>query len=258
MYDSEGRCVPSQLAAQVGAPTSWDLENEMIKRRHFIKSALVAAPSIVHAATSCDLSPACSAVEHPGLRPHRVMKGDGRGGLVVRPAEIQLLHQLSDSSRWIMPFGIAQMDNGEIIFAGTGRSNDGVEGNNIEKPIVGFSRDRGETWSDFQEIPGAKGRPMLLTYLGQGNLSFQTDLTNPVYQHFSHDYGRTWAERKTIQPPSIGGSFNGIEGYFGGEGNALAEFDNRGLLRRIGVIGYTFPKASSGEFVGHWRGYCRN
>ena len=60
----------------------------------------------------------------------------------------------------------------------------------------------------------------MLTDAG-GVTLLQTDLTKPIQQFFSNDYGRTWPESKTFQPPGLEGSFGGVEGYFGGEGNAL-------------------------------------
>jgi hypothetical protein len=80
--------------------------------------------------------------------------------------------------------------------------------------------------------------------MGGGHLFFQTDLAKPIRQFFSSDYGRTWPESRVLQPPAIKGSFAGIDGYFGGEGNAIVERGPDGKARRVGVIGYTYKKGT--------------
>lgn len=173
------------------------------------------------------------------FRRHHVRRGDGGGGWRSHAAEIQFLHRKDGAG--IKPFGIAQMDNGEVILAASwDNGSPAPSARDREKPVVAFSRDGGTTWSDFQVIAGASGRPVMFTDLGKGRLFFQTDLTNPIQQYFSNDYGRTWPEKRVIQPPSFEGSFGGIDGYFGGEGNALVDEDGK----RVGVIGYTYKKGS--------------
>ena len=47
---------------------------------------------------------------------------------------------------------------------------------------------------------------MQLTYLGKGNLMFQTDRVIPILQYFSSDYGRTW-ESSRLSLSSEGKTF---------------------------------------------------
>ncbi len=186
---------------------------------------------------------AAGTADRAGFHKHWMRRGDGKGGWLSRPAEIQFLHRTPGAG--IKPFGIAQMDNGEVMLAASW--DDGSAAKSAadrEKPVMAFSRDGGATWSDFQLVDGARGRPVMFTDMGKGRLFFQTDLAKPIQQFFSSDYGRTWPEHRVIQPPSLEGSFGGIDGYFGGEGNALVEHAPDGALRRVGVIGYTYKKGS--------------
>ena len=59
---------------------------------------------------------------------------------------------------------------------------------------------------------------------------------------FSNDYGRTWPERKTVQPATNGGIYSNIEGFFGVEGNALVDRDSKGVATRIAEVGYNADK----------------
>ena len=63
-------------------------------------------------------------------------------------------------------------------------------------------------------IPGTKGRPQYLTYLGGGRLSFVTEVFDKAgrpQRIFSSDYGRTWTERIDHAPTKSGMPFN-LEG----------------------------------------------
>lgn len=175
---------------------------------------------------------------HLGFKPHVISQGDGNGGWVRRPAEIQYLSMGKPTTYsqvkgdGVMLFGVAQMDNGEVIALGTWDtdkkpSNPQVSG---QKPVVGFSRDHGATWTELTPIEGGNGRPMMLTYLGKGDLMFQTDLVDPVLQYFSHDYGRTWPERRPLQLNSAGTDFFS-------EGNALVDRNPEGVATRIAQLG---------------------
>jgi hypothetical protein len=127
------------------------------------------------------------------------------------------------------------MDNGEVMLLSgwdSGESAKGFIGNvcNV-KPVVTFSRDRGESWTPLAKIEGGEGRLVVLAYLGKGNLMFQTDLLSPVMQYFSSDYGRTWPDRMPLQPAANGGSMDGkgkMLGFFGTEGNPLVDRDGGG------------------------------
>jgi hypothetical protein len=92
----------------------------------------------------------------------------------------------------LMPYGVAQMDNGEIIIVG-GRQHGGEYG------CAAFvSADGGDSWSDA--IPtGAYGRPLTFGYLGGGSVVFGNELlgkppdeTRKALLYFSHDHGRSW------------------------------------------------------------------
>ncbi len=178
--------------------------------------------------------------DHLGFHRHWMRRGDGKGGWLSHPAEIQFLHRKPGAG--IKAFGIAQMDNGEVILAASW--DDGTTAKDKEKPVMAFSRDGGRGWSEFQLVENMTGRPVMLTYAGKGHVWFQTDINKPTKQVFSSDYGRTWTESRVIQPPSIDGSFGGMDGAFGSEGNPLVELGPDGTARRIGVIGYTYKKGT--------------
>jgi len=154
-----------------------------------------------------------------GLKEHYFRVGDGQGGWSLRKGEFRFLHAVGDN---VCPYtGPVQMDNGELILLavrGLGRAE-------MERPTVAFSQDRGETWSDWQVVPDAQGRPTMLAYLGGGNLTFSAQ---PV-RYFSTDYGRTWSDRIAIPPGEEGG-------IWGTEGNPLVERDRSGniVLAEVG------------------------
>jgi photosystem II stability/assembly factor-like uncharacterized protein len=188
--------------------------------------------------------PLASAAEHtnppedPGWKPHVYRQGDGRGGWVCRSAKYQFLRKAG--GRYLMAFGLANMDNGEILFAGSWHDGSAERADEAERPVISFSRDGGETWTEPQVVEGAKGRPTMLTWLGKGELMFQTDLERVSTQLFSHDYGRTW-EKQSLQLSSNGENF-------GAEGNSLVDFDRNGRAVRIAQVGYNFPKGSNLPF----------
>ena len=186
--------------------------------------------------------PAVAAADHTGFHPHSIRKGDGQGGWKLQSAELQFLH--GSGGAGIKPFALAQMDNGELILAASW--DDGSNAKSAadrEKPVMCFSRDGGRTWSPFAVVANAKGRPVMFTAAGKGALFFQTDLTAQIHQFFSSDYGRSWRDAGVLQRPALDGAFGGIDGYFGGEGNALVE--RRPAGTRIFVIGFTYRKGTS-------------
>jgi hypothetical protein len=161
---------------------------------------------------------------------------------MLRSAELQFLH--GSGGAGIKPFGLAQMDNAELILAASW--DDGSNAKSAadrEKPAMSFSRDGGRTWTPFAVVANAKGRPVMFTDAGKGSLFFQTDLTAQIHQFFTSDYGRSWQDAGVLQRPALDGAFNGIDGYFGGEGNALVERWPAGT--RISVVGYTYRKGTS-------------
>jgi len=158
-------------------------------------------------------------------RPHQIKQADGRGGWITRPARIQTLkHPGGENTK---PFGMAQMDNGEIIFIGSWHNG------TKEVPVVTFSSDGGDTWSAFRAIPGQSGRPMMLTYLGGGNLSVITSS-----RLFSSDYGRTWPESVPVPPTSDGLGFYS-------EGNAAIDRDANGMATKVIESGCHFKPGKS-------------
>ena len=213
------------------------------------------------AARSDDKSEALLDFKPHGWKAHMLKQADGRGGWEVCDAEIQFLHykegaisydQIQGQGVWA--FGVVQMDNGELVLvASWDPDRDQSHGTSTacadfqgpvacEKPLIAFSRDRGNTWTEFQRIEGGEGRPNMLTYLGNGNLTFKADRVIPVVQYFSSDYGRTW-NRSPLQLTSDGQTFMPCDS------NTLVERDPRGIATRIGEIGYVFGSDSERSMV---------
>ena len=151
-------------------------------------------------------------------------QGDGQGGWRVKPAECQILR--APGRGWTVGFGLAQMDNGEVALLGThaGRKSLWYRWGEIgwgepETTIIAFSRDGGDTWTDFEPI--GEGRPLLLAYLGGGDLTFRR-----AERRLSSDYGRTW----TSVPLAITG---------GCEGSPLVDRDGKGRAVRLAEIIFT-------------------
>jgi hypothetical protein len=161
-------------------------------------------------------------------QPGQITEGDGHGGSIAHPACKQELFAGPAGSK-TMPFGLVQMNNGQIAMAASWQASDGVT-----HPVIGFSTDGGGSWSPFQTIPPFSGdanaaRPMMLTYLGGSNLSYVAGRS--VY--FSNDYGQHWG-----QPVSYGlgaGYTNSAE-----EGNAGVDRDPNGNAVRVNEIGYSW------------------
>ena len=152
-----------------------------------------------------------------GWLAHDVLQGDGKGGWLTRPAHMQILRKAEGKST--IPFGIAQMDNGEIALICSWHNGQ------FEQPVIAFSQDAGDTWTEFMTIDGARGRPMNLAYLGEGRLTFRSNR-----RFFSNDYGRTWPESVPVKRTAEGRPF-----YV--EGNALVEYDENGTATRIAELG---------------------
>ena len=159
-----------------------------------------------------------------GWRPHHIREGDGQGGWILRPAEYQLLHHPQGANTAV--FGLAKMDNGQIILMGIWCPGDG------EKTVRSFSHDDGDTWDEIEVIPGLEGRPLLLADLGNGRLTFHTETTGRYLRCFSEDYGRTW-ESTAAQPAANGQPWSG-------EGNPLVDRGVDGTSVRLAEIGWNF------------------
>lgn len=147
---------------------------------------------------------------HLGWKDHNIRVGTGAGKSGFIKSQLQFLH--AAQGNYLMPFGLAKMDNGEIVLLASWERGNGSG----EIPLVSISKDNGDTWSDWETIPGAAGRPMMLAYLGKGNLTFYTG-----ERYYSSDYGRTWPDRVPVQPAS-----NGRPWW--PEGNTLVDYDADG------------------------------
>jgi hypothetical protein len=200
-----------------------------------------------------------TAPQRRGWKPHVVRMGDGHGGWIAQPAELQFLRKPGDMTEMTMCYGLAQMDNGEIILT-VALNKEDENGRTLapNQPLVAFSRNRGNTWSDFAAVPDAVGRPVMLTYLGKGNLTFQTDVADPTMQFFSKDYGRTWKERQRLQPSANRGTHvdgRSQPGFWGAEGNNLVDRDAHGVATRIAQVGWNYdpgkghPAAPANSFI---------
>ncbi len=151
-------------------------------------------------------------------QPHQVKRGDGRGGHILLPAQRQTLK--IPAVQRLLPFGLVQMDNGEVAILASRE----VPG--LFQPVIAFSSDGGNTWSDFLEVPG-QGRPLNLTYLGKGNLSYIIGNA----RRFSSDYGRTWIESVPLPLPKAGKTWHV-------EGNACVDRDAKGAALKVMESGW--------------------
>ena len=168
------------------------------------------------------IGPFTPRIPRTGWLDHRIFQGNGQGGWISRPAKIQLLKKPTGIST--IPFGVVTMDNGEIALICSW--NDGRS----ERPVIAFSKDAGQTWTKFQSIPGATGRPLNLAYLGKGRLTFCSNK-----RFFSSNFGRTWPDSTTHQPTSDGFRFDQ-------EGNAWVAFDANGNATRIAELGWHYKE----------------
>jgi hypothetical protein len=135
-----------------------------------------------------------------------------------------------------MPFGIQYLDNGELFLLASAEKPGHIT------PVVAFSRDYGATWSNWAEVREAgtaadanHGRPMMLTYLGRGQLIFHTD---PKVGFTSNDYCRTWEK--------IAVTFQTPEDALIVEGNAQVDRSSQGMAKRIAAVGYKAGASNRG------------
>jgi hypothetical protein len=180
-----------------------------------------------------------------GFKEHPILVGDGKGGWRSRPGELQFFHQSGASH--VMPFGLAAMDNGEVLLLASTETAATATTPRTIVPVTALSRDAGATWTALTPVPDCpEGRPMMLTDLGQGEVCFQMG-SNPLLRLYSHDYGRTWPERVSL-PAAEGQGWNV-------EGNGLVDRDATGKAGRLAEIGY---KASSlGVWPAAFEGWIR-
>ncbi|MBM3475425.1 MAG: exo-alpha-sialidase [Armatimonadetes bacterium] len=187
-------------------------------------------------------------VEALGMKEHPILVGDGKGGWKAKPGELQFLHQ--PGTTHLMPFGLVQMDNGEVLFLASAEAAASGSTPRSFIPVTAISSDAGDTWSALTPVPDCpQGRPMMLTDLGKGELCFQIagGATSSVLRLYSHDYGRTWPERVPLQAAE-GQAWNV-------EGNALVDRDAEGKAIRIAEIGY--KSYSSGVWPAAFEGWLR-
>lgn len=187
-------------------------------------------------------------VAHTGWKPHWMRQRDGQGGWTLRPAQIQFMQMPTDLSMGahhrdfvkFCPFGVAQMDNGEIVLVGVCDHSA-----KKEKTVVCFSSDRGETWTAPKRIGRFNyGRPMYLADLGEGNLTFIAQYKDETIRFFSKDYGRTWPRRV---PHSIGLAM---------EGNPHVELGPDGKTRRMAITGTTLESLKDWPYSASENHFC--
>jgi hypothetical protein len=170
--------------------------------------------------------------ERLSWKEHFIKRGDGNGGYTCHRAEQQILPRYQ--GRLIVPYGLATMDNGEVICAAT------AEPPHVgppEQTLITTSRDNGATWANYTVLDGVHARPMMLAYLGQGVVTFDSGDTSGQLRFFSHDYGRTWEERVAVPPAP-----NGLA--MGFEGSPLIDRDAQGDAIRIAQTGQTVEGAA--------------
>ena len=147
-------------------------------------------------------------------------------------AELQVLKYPESVNT--LPFGLIQMDNGEIAIL-CSREVEPPKGRVTIEPIIAFSKDGGANWTDFKIIASDSGRPMILTDHGKGRLSFVTEHKVSL-RLFSSDYGRTWPKR-IGNPPAKGGT------TFQSEGNSWVDRDDQGRATAILQLGHHYSQA---------------
>ncbi len=172
---------------------------------------------------------------------HFIKRGDGQGGYTCLAAQQQLLRPYQ--GRRINPYGLATMDNGEVLCAATAWPRTAGQ---AEQTLITISDDNGATWGEYIVLHGIHTRPMMLAYLGGGVVTFESGdgcaaidfpVTTEQLRLFSHDYGRTWEERIPATPAPDGQKF-------GFEGNPLVDRDEQGNAIRIAQTGYTLEGAA--------------
>ena len=100
-------------------------------------------------------APTREGLDHTGWKPHLMRQRDGHGRWILREAEIQFLQMPTDLPLGahhpgfvrFCPFGVTQMDNGEIIIVGISDLSA-----KAEKTVVIFNAVGGETWTPPRRI----------------------------------------------------------------------------------------------------------
>ncbi len=145
-----------------------------------------------------------------GYRAHWVRRGDGRGGWTLQSALYRMITGQSDG--FLMPYGVAQMDDGEVILVG------GLQEGDEYQCVAFLSADGGDSWSPPIRT-GAYGRPLTFGYLGGGCVVFGNELLGKPEDeqrrrqlYWSADYGRTWTGLAYPQVASDGRAVASTEG----------------------------------------------
>ena len=117
---------------------------------------------------SSDQLPATPSREEFAWRDHWVMQHDGAGGQIGHPAAFRFLPWHGD--RPVFPWGLAVLDNGGWAVAGVAGSMTLAQSN---QTVIGLSDDQGASWR-YVEVPNCSTRPMMLSNLGSGVVSFMS------------------------------------------------------------------------------------
>ena len=179
---------------------------------------------------SSDQLPATPSREDLAWRDHWVMQHDGEGGQIGHPAAFRFLPWHGD--RPVFPWGLAVLDSGGWAVAGVAGSMTLAQTN---QTVIGLSGDQGASW-DYVEVPGCSTRPMMLSSLGSGVLSFMSSWSDEGnFRYYSHDHGATW-ERGDRLPEAPDGT------QMDCEGNALIDRDAAGNATVVAETGQTVSK----------------
>jgi hypothetical protein len=162
--------------------------------------------------------------------PDQITVGDGHGGAIAYPAHKQEIKVPGDL--YTRPFGLVQMDDAKhtIAMVATTSKTDGTG----EHPVITFSTDAGNSWSDFQMLPtdgtGTATRPLMLDYLGGGKLAYYSG----TRRYFSTNYGQTWPSSVAVQ------SVKGVS-MVGYEGTNGLDRDASGNATRVMEVNHFWP-----------------
>ena len=179
---------------------------------------------------SSDQLPATPSRADLAWRDHWVMQHDGAGGQIGHPAAFRFLPWHGD--RPVFPWGLAVLDNGGWAVAGVAGSMTLAQSN---QTVIGLSDDQGASWR-YVEVPNCSTRPMMLSNLGSGVLSFMSSWSDEGnFRFYSHDHGATW-ERGDRLPPAPDGT------QMDCEGNALIDRDAAGNATVVAETGQTMSK----------------
>jgi hypothetical protein len=145
-----------------------------------------------------------------GYRQHYVRRADGRGGWALLEAQYRMITSQSDG--YLMPYGVAQMDNGEVILVA------GMQEREEYGCVAFVSPDGGDSWGAPIRT-GAYGRPLTFGYLGGAQVVLANELlgkpedgTRKRQLYLSDDYGRTWTGRPYPQVTGDGRAVVSTEG----------------------------------------------